>query len=100
MIAQDANFRLKNRIRHSKYEDPCLAPGMAYFVDNKPYAEFIAKYAATQDDVSWMRPSHVAHTHIPLTCKLDRSGPAPGLLRCSMRSREIRRACGPLGSSR
>ncbi len=52
MIAQDANFRLKNRLRHSKYEDPWLGPGLAYFVDDKPYHRFIAEYAATPDDVS------------------------------------------------
>ncbi|KAI0348910.1 hypothetical protein OH77DRAFT_1465897 [Trametes cingulata] len=51
MIAQDANFRLKNRIRHSKHKDPWLAPGLAYFVDEKPYADFLAEHATTQDDV-------------------------------------------------
>ncbi len=52
MIAQDANFRLKNRLRLSKHQDPWLGPGLAYFVDDKPYHRFIAEYAATPDDVS------------------------------------------------
>ncbi|CDO74326.1 hypothetical protein BN946_scf184348.g1 [Trametes cinnabarina] len=32
-------------------EDIWLAPGAAHFIDHKPYAEFIAKYAATQEDM-------------------------------------------------
>ncbi|KAJ2975948.1 hypothetical protein NUW54_g11649 [Trametes sanguinea] len=50
MIAQDANFRLKNRIRHSSHKDPWLGPGMAYFVADEPYRDFIVKHAAKPDD--------------------------------------------------
>ncbi|KAL1947382.1 hypothetical protein VTO73DRAFT_14343 [Trametes versicolor] len=50
MIAQDANFRLKNRLRQSQHKDPWLGPGMAYFVDDKPYHRFIAEFATTQED--------------------------------------------------
>lgn len=52
MISQDANFRLKNRIRHTTRENTWLAPGMAYFVDNRPYADFIVEHAATEQEVS------------------------------------------------
>ena len=51
MVSQDANFRLKSRLRPSTHEDPWLAPGMAYFVDNVPYDEHVLKHA-TQEDVS------------------------------------------------
>lgn len=52
MIAQDANFRLKNRLRQSQHQDPWLAPGLAYFVDDAPYHKFIVEYATTPEDVS------------------------------------------------
>lgn len=51
MISQDANFRLKNRLRHSSREHTWLSPGLAYFVSNDEYAKYIGEYAATQDDV-------------------------------------------------
>ena len=51
MVSQDANFRLKSRLRTSAHEDPWLAPGLAYFVANAPYDDHILKHA-TQEDVS------------------------------------------------
>ena len=51
MVSQDANFRLKSRLRTSAHEDPWLASGLAYFVDNAPYDDHILKHA-TQEDVS------------------------------------------------
>ncbi|OJT01852.1 hypothetical protein TRAPUB_7684 [Trametes pubescens] len=51
MISQDANFRLKHRLRQSSRVDCWLGPGMAYFVENDAYAKYIATYAATPEDV-------------------------------------------------
>ncbi|KAI9069929.1 hypothetical protein FKP32DRAFT_1537310, partial [Trametes sanguinea] len=51
MISHDANFRLKNRLRHSSHQDPWLAPGWVYFVANEPYARFIADKAATEQEL-------------------------------------------------
>ncbi|KAI0686696.1 hypothetical protein C8T65DRAFT_590939 [Cerioporus squamosus] len=50
MISQDANFRLKNRLRTGSHEDPWLGPGLAYCVDEVPYGEYIALFA-TQEDI-------------------------------------------------
>ncbi|TFK79058.1 hypothetical protein K466DRAFT_469378, partial [Polyporus arcularius HHB13444] len=50
MISQDANFRLKNRLRTGSHEDPWLGPGLAYCVDDVPYGEYIVQFA-TQEDV-------------------------------------------------
>ncbi|KAL1940902.1 hypothetical protein VTO73DRAFT_7538 [Trametes versicolor] len=50
MISQDANFRLKSRLRQSSSHDPWLSPGLAYFVDNKPYGDYVSQFV-TQEDV-------------------------------------------------
>ncbi|RDX39693.1 hypothetical protein OH76DRAFT_1367263 [Lentinus brumalis] len=50
MISQDANFRLKNRLRTGSHEDPWLGPGLAYCVDDVPYGEYIVQFA-TQEDI-------------------------------------------------
>ncbi|KAI0054927.1 hypothetical protein BV25DRAFT_1922257 [Artomyces pyxidatus] len=42
MLAIDANFKLK--LKNRGLDDVQLAPGWAYFVDEKPYQEHIAQY--------------------------------------------------------
>ncbi len=51
MISQDANFRLKNRLRTGSHEDPWLGPGLAYCVDDVPYGDYVMSFAS-QEDVS------------------------------------------------
>jgi hypothetical protein len=51
IVAMDANFRLKSRLRGLFNKDPTLGLGWAYFVDNGPYSEFIRDYV-DQDEVS------------------------------------------------
>lgn len=48
ILAIDANFRLKNLRRPSSL-DPGLQTGWAYFVENGPYLEHIAKYPKQKD---------------------------------------------------
>ncbi|KAG6809044.1 hypothetical protein H0H92_001819, partial [Tricholoma furcatifolium] len=43
-LSQDANFRLKNRLRSSEEKDPSLSLGWAYFVSTDEYLEHLAKY--------------------------------------------------------
>ncbi|KAL0954278.1 hypothetical protein HGRIS_005406 [Hohenbuehelia grisea] len=43
IVAQDANFRLKNRLRGADDKDPMLGPGFSYFVDPGAYAEYISQ---------------------------------------------------------
>jgi hypothetical protein len=51
IVAMDANFRLKSRLRgSSKNQEPMLGLGWAYFVNNGSYSEFIKDYV-DQDDV-------------------------------------------------
>ncbi|KAJ7059029.1 hypothetical protein C8F01DRAFT_1303448, partial [Mycena amicta] len=49
MLALDANFRLKNRIRTNEKHDPSLGPGWGCFVDTEPYKEHLRDYVAEVD---------------------------------------------------
>lgn len=44
ILAMDANFRLKSRLRSSAKKEPMLGLGMSYFVHNDLYADFIKGY--------------------------------------------------------
>ncbi|KAI0038301.1 hypothetical protein FA95DRAFT_1505875 [Auriscalpium vulgare] len=44
MVAVDANFRLKNRLRSSSTRDPGLGTGKAYFVSDEEYETHLAKF--------------------------------------------------------
>jgi hypothetical protein len=50
MVAMDANFRLRSKLRGLQSKDPTLTPGWAYFVNNGSYADFIKDYV-DQDEV-------------------------------------------------
>ena len=44
IVAMDANFRLRNRLRNATNREPSLGLGWAYFVNNGPYSDFIKDY--------------------------------------------------------
>jgi hypothetical protein len=52
VVAMDANFRLKSRLRGTVNKEPALGLGLAYFVNNGPYSEFLKDYV-DQDEV-WL----------------------------------------------
>ncbi|KAJ7657038.1 hypothetical protein B0H17DRAFT_955804 [Mycena rosella] len=47
MLAVDANFRLKNRMRANELDDPSLGPGLGYWVEPKEYKDHLKKYIST-----------------------------------------------------
>ncbi|KAG6808450.1 hypothetical protein H0H92_004084 [Tricholoma furcatifolium] len=51
ILSQDANFRLKNRLRSSDEKDPSLGPGYAYFLASDEYLTHLANYV-TKDEIS------------------------------------------------
>jgi hypothetical protein len=51
IVAMDANFRLRSRLRAAMTKDPTLGLGWAYFVDYGPYSDFIKDYV-DQEEVS------------------------------------------------
>ncbi|KAK7053548.1 CxC2 domain-containing protein [Favolaschia claudopus] len=44
ILAVDANFRLRNRIRANELEDPSLGPGWGYWVEPESYREHLKNY--------------------------------------------------------
>ncbi|KAF8058561.1 hypothetical protein FPV67DRAFT_1565454 [Lyophyllum atratum] len=51
LLSEDANFRLKNRLRSSDEKDPSLQPGLAYFLASDRYLRHVSQYA-DQDEIS------------------------------------------------
>ncbi|KAF7327199.1 CxC2 domain-containing protein [Mycena kentingensis (nom. inval.)] len=49
VLAVDANFRLKNRIRPNEINDPSLGSGWAYWVEPEGYQEHVKKYVKETD---------------------------------------------------
>jgi hypothetical protein len=48
ILAMDANFRLRSRLRGINKE-PALGLGWAYFVNNGPYSDFIKDYVDEEE---------------------------------------------------
>ncbi|KAJ7756767.1 hypothetical protein DFH07DRAFT_958904 [Mycena maculata] len=49
LLAVDANFKLKNRMRTNEIDDPSLGPGWGYWVEPKRYRQHLKKYVAEKD---------------------------------------------------
>ncbi|KAF7299453.1 CxC2 domain-containing protein [Mycena indigotica] len=49
ILAVDANFRLKNRIRANERQDPALAKGKGYFVQSEAYKRHLREYVAEKE---------------------------------------------------
>ncbi|KAF7318628.1 hypothetical protein HMN09_00374100 [Mycena chlorophos] len=49
MLALDANFRLKNRIRKNERSDESLGSGLGYFVENETYKTNLREYVGEED---------------------------------------------------
>ncbi|KAJ7456295.1 hypothetical protein B0H11DRAFT_2244215 [Mycena galericulata] len=49
LLAVDANFKLKNRMRPNKIDDPPLGPGWSYWVEQLRYKRHLKKYVAEKD---------------------------------------------------
>ncbi|KAJ7248910.1 hypothetical protein B0H12DRAFT_1203047 [Mycena haematopus] len=49
VLAMDANFRLKNRLRANEHDDPSFGPGWGYLVEEGPYKEHLCGYVGEAD---------------------------------------------------
>ncbi|KAJ7847056.1 hypothetical protein B0H13DRAFT_2362609 [Mycena leptocephala] len=49
LLALDANFRLKNRLRANEHADAALGDGWGYLVQTGPYKEHLKHYVAEKD---------------------------------------------------
>ncbi|KAF7323529.1 CxC2 domain-containing protein [Mycena kentingensis (nom. inval.)] len=61
MLAIDANFRLKNRIRTNEKNDPSLGPGWGCFVETEEYKDHLRDYVAENDE----------HQHLYRVCGVN-----------------------------
>jgi hypothetical protein len=49
IIAMDANFRLRSKLRGVVNKNHTLGPGWSYFVNNGPYSDFIKDYVDEEE---------------------------------------------------
>lgn len=49
ILALDANFKLRNRVRKNEINDPSLGPGWGVFVEPDAYREHLKHYVAEKD---------------------------------------------------
>ncbi|KAJ7059326.1 hypothetical protein C8F01DRAFT_1255022 [Mycena amicta] len=74
MLAIDANFRLKNRIRGNEKHDPSLGPGWGYFVESEAYKDHLRDYVAESDVSSCIAFAALMQKDTHLTTGLRVSG--------------------------
>ncbi|KAJ3546784.1 hypothetical protein NM688_g5476 [Phlebia brevispora] len=89
-LAQDANFRQKNRLRLTTYQDVCLSPGWSYFVETTEYMEHVKKFA-TQEEMSTCAGFMAM---ILANLKKARGLAATGVGGCMCSRHELWRPCG------
>ena len=56
IVAMDANFRLRSKLRGVVNKNHTLGPGWSYFVNNGPYSDFIKHYVDEEEvciSISW-----------------------------------------------
>ncbi|KAJ7074440.1 hypothetical protein C8F01DRAFT_1242680 [Mycena amicta] len=74
LLALDANFRLKNRIRANERHDPSLGPGLGYFVLTDAYKYFLRNYVAEEDVSTCIAFAALMQKETRLTTGLHVSG--------------------------
>ncbi|KAF7332725.1 CxC2 domain-containing protein [Mycena kentingensis (nom. inval.)] len=74
MLAIDANFRLKNRIRTNEKNDPSLGPGWGCFVESEAYKDHLRDYVAETDISTCIAFAALMEKNTKLTTGLRVSG--------------------------
>ncbi|KAJ7225335.1 hypothetical protein GGX14DRAFT_556145 [Mycena pura] len=74
ILAVDANFRLKNRLRANQHQDPALGKGLGYFVQSEAYKEHLRMYVAKKDVTSCVAFAALLQKETRLTTGLRVSG--------------------------
>jgi hypothetical protein len=62
IVAMDANFRLRNRMRANEIDDPSLGPGWGCWVDSTAYRDHIKNYVPESDvsgEIQKLRPTRL-----------------------------------------
>ncbi|KAJ7093629.1 hypothetical protein C8R43DRAFT_908083 [Mycena crocata] len=74
ILALDANFRLKNRLRANEHQDPSLGAGLTYFVEPTEYKKHLKNYVAEKDVSSCIAFAALLQKETRLTTGLRVSG--------------------------
>ncbi|KAF7309062.1 CxC2 domain-containing protein [Mycena kentingensis (nom. inval.)] len=74
MLAIDANFRLKNRVRANEKHDPSLGPGWGCFVNSGEYKDHLRDYVAEEDISTCIAFAALMEKNTKLTTGLRVSG--------------------------
>ncbi|CAK5277177.1 unnamed protein product [Mycena citricolor] len=74
LLALDANFRLKNRIRANEIEDRSLGPGWGYWVPPDPYNTHLKNYVSEEDTSTCIAFAALLQKDTRLTTGLRVSG--------------------------
>ncbi|KAJ7105451.1 hypothetical protein C8R43DRAFT_1140778 [Mycena crocata] len=74
LLAVDANFKLKNRMRPNEIDDPSLGPGLGYWVEPRRYRKHIRKYTAEKDISTCIAFAALLQKDTRLTTGLRASG--------------------------
>ncbi|KAJ7483696.1 hypothetical protein B0H11DRAFT_1723311 [Mycena galericulata] len=74
MIALDANFKLKNRLRANEHFDPSLGPGWGAFVEPTEYREHLKNYVRENDISTCIAFAALLQKDTRLTTGLRTSG--------------------------
>lgn len=95
ILALDANFKLKNRLRANERYDPSLGPGWGAFVEPTAYKEHLRNYVGENDVRIVFQECCIDDE---LTRDSHRLVPASLSRRCFKRTPGLRRACVRLAS--
>ncbi|KAJ7480228.1 hypothetical protein B0H11DRAFT_1724998 [Mycena galericulata] len=74
LLAVDANFKLKNRMRANEIDDPSLGPGWSYWVEPQRYKRHLKKYVAEKDMSTCIAFAALLQKDTRLTTGLRTSG--------------------------
>ncbi|KAJ7764957.1 hypothetical protein DFH07DRAFT_770232 [Mycena maculata] len=74
LLAVDANFKLKNRMRANEIDDPSLGPGWGYWVEPKRYQRHLKRYIGEKDASTCIAFAALLQKDTRLTTGLRASG--------------------------
>ncbi|KAJ7780810.1 hypothetical protein DFH07DRAFT_950031 [Mycena maculata] len=74
LLAVDANFKLKNRMRPNEIDDPSLGPGWGYWVEPRRYKRHLKNYIAEKDASTCIAFAALLQKDTRLTTGLRASG--------------------------
>ncbi|KAJ7805460.1 hypothetical protein B0H14DRAFT_3485136 [Mycena olivaceomarginata] len=83
IVAMDANFRLRNRMRANEIDDPSLGPGWGCWVDSTAYRDHIKNYVPESDVSTCIAFAALLQKDTRMTTGLRVSG-VGGVVYCNM----------------